>query len=186
MLKIICLNGAPGTGKDTTGSILKKKYHRSKILKISEPLDVVAMNLLDATKGEYKVLREEHKNRILEEFGMTISLRQLLINISEDLVKPSMGKVWLAWQLHDKIQSLRQMFGVFIITSVGFQYEFDELKTLFDGIAQVRLINLQREGHTYDGDSREDVSDGEDTIVIHNDEGLEELKSMLGLEMFDV
>lgn len=192
MLKIVCINGAPGTGKDTVGGMLVAKHLEIKntggvkIMKMAHPLDHIAQKLIGATNGEYKLLREEQKDRVLTEFNMKVSLRRLLINISEKLIKPNMGKVWFAQQCADKIRSLKNMVSVVFITDCGFQYEFDHFKESVSDIAYVRLINLQRDGHTFEDDSRENVSDGDDTIVIHNNGSLDELNQMLDLEMFNV
>jgi len=189
MIKIVCINGSPGTGKNTVSEMLREIHNGVNvgISSIADPLDKIAMRLLGVTETQYLVLRESQKDRVLEEFDINISLRQLLINISEDLIKPSLGETWLAKEFLIKAFAVRDLYQVIVLTSVGFQVEFDFIKKILKSESiPVRLINLQREGCNYDNDSREDVSDGEDTIVIHNDGSLEELNEMLKVEMFNV
>jgi len=189
MIKIICINGAPGVGKDTAGKLLKEIYGNVKLMKFAAPLDEIAKNMLDMSDHVYADWRENRKDEMPTEHNTAckVTFRKLLITISEKLIKPCFGKTYFAHECAADIGDYRigvKDEPIYVITDSGFQYEFDYFKNCFSGLANVRLINMKREGHTFDGDSREEVDDGDRTIQIYNNGTIEELKQLLSVEFF--
>ena len=106
--------------------------------------------------------------------------RQLLINISEDLVKPNSHESWFGEQGYYRVNERLQEqpdTRYFIFTDTGFQSEFTVFKALTSDIAEVHLIQLHRPNHDFSNDSREYVEDKwDDTHLIYNDLTLASLK----------
>lgn len=180
-MKIICVNGPPGSGKDTIGELLNEIYPSGvRIMKFAEPLDDIAMGLLGMGSATYEHFRKHDKETPLTAYGCSTTLRQLLINISEKLIKPSFNKVWFAEQCAVKVGSIKDDKPI-VITDSGFQYEFDHFKERLKDFADVRLIQVRRDGCNFDNDSREYVIDGDRTIHINNSGDLVELSWVIEL-----
>ena len=184
MMKIICINGAPGSGKDTCGELLSEIYDNVRIVKFAHPLDDIAKRLLNMRDGDFDYYRNQGKEESLLKWGCKLTMRQLLIKISESLIKPSFGREWFAEQCAMYVVRTYQEGETIVVTDSGFQYEFNWFKNRLKDFAQIRLIHLTRKGCTFDGDSRQVVSDGENTVYINNDGTKEELKSLLSVELF--
>lgn len=185
MMKIICVNGPPGSGKDTVGTLLNEIYGGVQIVKFAGPMDDIVMNMLGMDKETFQIYRNEKKEEKLIQWGCHVTMRELLIRISEGLIKPCFSKIWFAEQCAQRVIKLEGYNQPIVITDSGFQYEFDHFKECLKDFADIRLIQLTRKGCTFDNDSREPVSDGENTIYINNDGTLDELKSLLTLELFN-
>lgn len=197
MIRIICINGAPGVGKDTAGKLLKEIYGDVKLMKFALPSDEIAQNLLDISDSVYADWRENRKDEIPTKHNSAckVTLAELLITISENFIKPCFGETYLAHECAAEIGSAGigvKNEPVYVITDVGFQYEFEYFKECFKDTANVRLINIKRDGYTFDDDPREEVYDIDNalpaynnhTINIHNDGTIEELKQLLSVDFF--
>ena len=120
MMKIICVNGAPGTGKDTVAELLKENYPKVRIAKFAHPLDKIAKQLLNMTDEDFKYYRNEGKELSLTGWGCNVTMRQLLITISEKLIKPSFGSTWFAEQCASYVAVTHQEGELTVITDSGF------------------------------------------------------------------
>ena len=152
-MKIICINGAPGCGKDTLAEhMLPQISTECEICKFSTPLKELAAYFFDIRIEDIE--SREWKNSVLcSKTGRTG--RDFLIDISEKLIKPNLGNDWFAEDLCDYLSADTPV--VALITDSGFQIEVDALIKRF-GAEAVGVIQIHRSGYTYDGDSREYVT----------------------------
>lgn len=189
-MKVICINGAPGVGKDTAGEILARTqgFKTTIIHKFAAPLDNIVQSMLGLSRVQYLDIRESLKDEPLHQFKTESTLRELLIAVSEDLIKPHFGKTYFGVRCAERLWSLAVPRGgepLVIITDSGFQYEYEAFKESVSNFAEVKLIHMTRTGHTFENDSREVVDDPGNTIYLNNDGTLEELEELLKLEIFE-
>lgn len=193
-MNIICLNGPPGSGKDTVGRMIAQMLGAGVVIdKFAAPLYEVANTLLKMDDAEYYEWREVRKEESLMTWPTT--MRKLLIGISEDLIKPHMGKEYFGLQAaqrcvaeYKNYDDVEPTFFVkkdtIIFTDSGFQYEYDAFldkvcKEIPD--VKVHLAQVHRHGCTFDGDSREYVVDKWPlaTYDIVNNSSLEHLEDVV-------
>jgi len=85
---------------------------------------------------------------------MGMSAREAQIWLSEDVMKPKFGKDVFGQIAANKIESIRpERCRRFVVTDCGFTEEAEVLVKRFPG--QVRVVQIQREGCSFDGDSRD-------------------------------
>ena len=188
----ICLNGPPGSGKDTIAKIIAEEIDdynnnirsssemiRWRIDKFAAPINTIAASILGINEhsGEFRRLREKDKEQKLTTFGVDITMRQLLINISEDLIKPSFGKTWFGEQAARRVNNSISCKSneVFLVSDSGFQHEYDAFKEAVHSSVKVQLVNVVRDNCDFTNDSREWVDDG-DKITIENNSTIEHLR----------
>ena len=193
-MNIICLNGPPGSGKDTVGRMIQDKIgNRVKVDKFASPLDDIArtiLNLNDITKyKEYQKWREIRKEETL--LGYPTTMRKLLIAISEDLVKPQLGKEYFGLQAAKRVldeykynkeystETFFQLKDVIVFTDSGFCYEYEIFLSHIDSQKlkiKTHLIQLHRPNCSFKNDSREWVTDNtKGHLVINNIDNLDYL-----------
>ena len=168
MPKIFLLNGPPGSGKDTAGRFLAGLF-RGTVMKFATPLkDGCTAIYCNGNRELFNSFDTfENKGSPSEQF-MGVSCRQAQIDMSEKYMKPVYGQDVFGKILANKI-NLDQKDFIFV-TDSGFAPEAQVLIEKF-GVDNVILIKLEREGHTYDGDSRSYISlEGIDTYTITNQE----------------
>lgn len=124
---VICLNGPPRSGKDTVANMVYdnfKVYFWIDTKKFSKPLDRIAAATLNIDKESEKFIkyREERKYDPLLEFECSSTMRQMLISISEDYIKPLFGKEWFGKQAANTlIQDLKRLNSLDIIMRNNFK-----------------------------------------------------------------
>lgn len=174
MNKIILFNGPPSSGKDVASLYLFKKYN---VLHCSFKRKLIHLTqiLLDITPTEWHYWYQD-KEKPREELN-DLSCRQALIKVSEEMVKPVMGKDfwgrseanWLKRNLH------RDQIAVF--SDAGFDEEVVPIVKAF-GEKNVHIIKIIREGCSYENDSRKYLSENllptENYYTVENNGTLEE------------
>lgn len=187
MKRVICINGAPRSGKDAVAGIMVKYYQRrgraASINKFAAPLDRILKAVLglednDDDDAKYRQLRELNKDEPFLRYGGETTIRKLLIGISEDLIKPQLGKLYFAKEAADEVIYDGHPYDrTFIFSDSGFQYEYDEFQRILmrHGNYEIHLLQVSREGRNFDNDSREHVFDTI-TYYVNNDGTLEDLK----------
>lgn len=171
MSYIIFLNGPPGSGKDYAANVL---MHDSGLhiehYKFAMPLKRVIANIL----GVNVRWIEDNKNKVVQPFNVTV--RQMLIDMSEVWFKPCYGKEIFGRLLTEDVLAAQQVADeesvghpdAYVISDSGFDHEAEVLIREF-GTDNCLLVRLIRDGYTFEGDSRSYIElPNVHTIDIHN------------------
>lgn len=151
---VVVLNGAPNSGKD---------YITRELIKHLAISDITSEELMFKT-GLYKETAKQYfmpyydfvdlaTNRSTKDIPNErlggISPREALINVSENYIKPLLGKDYFAKELLENIKDK----DVYIISDGGFK---EEIQTLIDSpkISRLLLVHLMAPGCSFEGDSR--------------------------------
>ena len=153
---LVMLNGPPGSGKDFAAQTLVEADDLSvSHHKFAEPLKDMACALLEI---DNKTL-EMSKKQPIGLYGVTV--RQLLIDMSEKWMKPCYGKDIFGKIAAERVSEAMQLsdhfgeepYDLYVFSDCGFADEVKHVIKLF-GEKNALLIRLHREGCTYEGDSR--------------------------------
>ena len=150
-VKVIVLNGPPQCGKDTIGKELVKSIDKAiqgefkgLLLKILKQ----TLNLSDDTFDMMYANRE--LKDVKQPFFNGKSIRDIMISISEDYIKPMLGQDYIGKYELTKIK--RGNAKCIIYTDGGF---YDEIRPLLeDDSIELHVIQIHREGCSFSGDSR--------------------------------
>lgn len=148
--KCVILNGPPGCGKDTIAKLLVEQADFSQC-ENKESIFDIAIAMTGLSREEWfaryrdRELKEKPWDRI-----KGYSQRALLIYISEECVKPYLGKAWIGKLAAEAAYNKP---GNAVFSDGGFQEEMGELQQKF-GKENVLLVQLFRPGFSFDGDSR--------------------------------
>lgn len=153
-MKFVLLNGPPGCGKDTAASQLIPYLHFQH-LKFAAPIKRMVCGLLNISMQELEELKDIpypmlqlDNGAIVAEYG---TIRQLLISLSEEVLKPAYGNDFFGRALwNDAKKSSAKMF---LVSDSGFASEAEYVINKA-GHANVLVIRIGREGHSFEGDSR--------------------------------
>jgi hypothetical protein len=190
-MKAICVNGPPRAGKDTVcemiSEILVAKRTPHKVDKFALPLNTIAQATTGMDLNTFQKYREELKDSPLPGYP-DISMRDLLIFISEDFCKILFGREYFAVHAFNRLtqQSVYELdtpYKIVMYSDSGFQYEYDYFKQLVELIAtdsSVYLIGIRRDGCNFDNDSRQYVTD-DDMFIIENNDSLDALREQVSL-----
>jgi len=163
MNEIIFINGPPESGKDALGDYLNKKESFIRY-KFASPLVSMAQVLSDYAKtGEFDTSREWKNSNVI---GTNKTNRELMIALSENAIKPLLGKDYLgisaARSIHEELSFLNQLpiatngFS-YVVTDAGF---LEEVEACIDCLPDFKatIWRLHRDGCTFEGDSRSYVT----------------------------
>ena len=177
-MRVVLLNGAPGSGKDSAGRALLKGLYGTEIVKLAGALKAATHELFGLhglAPGGFEAVKGEPAP---EFFGLTP--REAYILVSEKMVKPVLGEDFFGRVLVNRIRRLRNC-RIAAVTDSGFVDEARPVVEAF-GPENVLLARLHRPGHTFKGDSRSHidlpdvasidiVNDGDEaafgTLVVH-------------------
>lgn len=157
----VLLNGAPGSGKDSTARALLARFGSSdglhaRVVSLAAPLKkaVEALFQLDTTY-EAEEARDELQQRKPRWKDVPNPLlagdtpRDVLITMSEEFAKHYYGEEFFCNVLYRQaVRSLNTR--LWVVSDVGFPHEVD----FFNRHGEVLLITIQREGTSFAGDSR--------------------------------
>ena len=202
MKTIIVFNAPPNSGKDVSCEYLVKNYgayHTYFKKRLYEVAAMVAgINLEDMIKlATDRIQKEKHQSCfVLNE--TQLSPRQWLIHVSENIVKPLLGKEYFGECLSREVRSITN--ELIVISDGGFQEELLALQTDYEydydspysreEIVYIRVVQLTRQGCSFNNDSRKYMdADWLDknhmsVSVISNDGTLEDLYSQLDSVMY--
>lgn len=146
-LEFIGLNGPPESGKDTLANLIVNYYSTPQKFWFIDPMKGVLLNLVegfgvDPNSPEYVEWKNKHLSN-------GITGRDLLIQFSEEFLKPRLGKDILARMLVERAKKAPE--PNIVVPDCGFVEEFDYLTDLGH---DVTLIRIHRPGKTFEGDSR--------------------------------
>ena len=176
-MKIILLNGAPGSGKDTAAKVLidyvnKNSRMRGNLVKFASPLKkaVHALFALDVPEDYFEGIKDEPHPLL---HGR--KPRDVYIDISEQFVKPILSQdhftktfITACDDILDRHHEKYQKDTIIVCSDLGFQMEIDAVIAHF-GKENVFLLQIQRPGYTFQNDSRNYVQSGCGFEVIEND-----------------
>jgi hypothetical protein len=150
-MKIIFINGAPRSGKDSAGLMMKKElpgtWHLAK-------LSAGMKERCHAAYGMHAAhdTFEEVKDQKLDCF-LGLSPREAYIHFSETWMKPVHGDDVFGQFMAQQLSLMGPEVDGVLITDSGFACEAEPIVRAF-GKDACTLIRLHRHGFTFEGDSR--------------------------------
>ena len=155
-IKVIALNGPPGSGKDTVAdwllrSIFKIKNPYCLHTKMTRPLKAAHKAILNIDEEKEA---EEIKDIPLHILADKYTLREFDILLSEEFMKPNFGKdIFGKLWIDNNRPYIKQTDTIFIISDLGFQEELQPLINYF-GAEAILIIQLERDGCSFENDNR--------------------------------
>lgn len=169
---VLFLNGPPRSGKDTIAAALAREFSAC-VFKFADPLYLA----LEVLSGMTRERLEQQKDVLIP--GTNRTIRHLLIELSENIVKPNLGKDHFGLQTASGIAATSASLSV--ISDAGFPCEVQACVDALSKEYECWLWRVHRPHCTFDGDSRswiQDIEGIEGNSVIFNGttpEGLEEI-----------
>lgn len=151
MTHIIILNGPPRSGKDTAAQMLAEIIPNSTRCSFKKKL----LDFWQLSSGAKITNYEKAKD--------TTNLRSELIHLSENIIKPALGKDFFAKVAAAEVLAQSTRFATektFIFDDGGFPEELEVMKKCFPRVSVVQIV---RKKHTFHNDSRKFFNEG-DTI----------------------
>lgn len=175
-MRVVFLNGPPGCGKDTAVSHLVQ-YIKFTHLKFAAPIKRAVCGLLNEDIRWLEENKDQPHRSLRLDNGAAIAStdtpRQLLIALSEDLLKKRYGEEFFGYVMVNEIR--KSANKLVIISDSGFRSEaFPVVRQL--GPPNCIKFEIFRPGRSFDGDSRSYWSiPGVLTKTIRNDSTIHDL-----------
>ena len=166
--KVIILNGAPSSGKDTIAKLFKDQINFEH-MEVKAELFKIALQLSGISHGDWFERYDNRENNFKEQpwdrLG-GLSQREFLIKISEEWMKPVFGNHIFGKKAAESVMLLNDD-SVAVFSDGGFQ---DELNAMVQELGEdnILLVRLHREGCSFVNDSRSHLSHKHE-IDIYND-----------------
>lgn len=183
---IVAFNGPPRSGKDTMAEMLANHMDQQQVVtmvvpeSLSLPLREIAYAMtgwVGPTDGEnYERFKVTNFNQFANCSDIAINGRQLMIDVSEDFLKPKYGIEIMAQLLIARNRHVEP--AVLLIRDSGFQIEVDPL-VRWVGEDNLYVAQVHRPGTSFAGDSREWVEHTRMSSYI-NDQDLDHLATEAG------
>lgn len=162
----IILNGPPNCGKDTLGAILVEYGFVKHAMKDQLYIDTAkefGVNLYELVRrASDRELKEEPWLELTlpesDSLSRILSPREALIHTSENIIKPTQGDDYFGLAAAEACRVAGDPLVVF--TDGGFQAEIAPLLKTFHSVV---VFRLQREGCSFEGDSRKYLQGFENT-----------------------
>lgn len=171
MITVDILNGPPGSGKDTIANELEKLGYvhlrfKTEVYKLTSIITGVPVEIIERLNNNraakdsrspflYPV---EGYAALIHPFvikGERVSLREMLIHVSENIVKPLLGQQYFGERAAEQVNKLiAEGHTKFVFSDGGFPYELIGFLARVKGVAAVNVRNVYREGCDFSGDSR--------------------------------
>jgi hypothetical protein len=184
MAKVIVMNSCPNTGKDTAADYIAEKYN-AQHLRFKDGLYKVAAMVAGISVEQMKFLATERSSKEVPSHyfrvnGGFVSPRHWLIHVSENVVKPLLGKDFFGKQLAQSITS-----DLVVASDSGFE---SEIVPLLEAGHDVYVFRIEREGYTFEGDSRSylPTSPLYKTFLVENNGTLEQFLNKVGNIVDDI
>jgi len=155
-MKVLILNGPPGIGKDTLANMLCEVAPvirgEFKHFLYVEAAEWIQEHVKSAENITTAIVKARNENRELKELPwfLELSVRRILQIVSEDVVKPALGKDYFGRV------AAEYWYGKYIhhvISDGGFSEEVNAVCDKF-GAENVTVIRLKAPGFTFETDSR--------------------------------
>ena len=156
---IVAFNGPPRSGKDTLAEMLANHMDAQGVTmmvvpeSLSFPLREIAYTMTGWIGSPDGPNYEQFKTTHFEAFGK--DGRQIMIDVSERFLKPTYGIEIMANLLIARNSNIGP--AIILIRDSGFQIEIDPL-IRWVGEDNLFVVSVNRDGTTFDGDSREWVT----------------------------
>lgn len=171
-MNVIILNGPPGCGKDTLANQLTKVINNSVSSRFK---NVLYRRMAEKHNLELGYVIAMCNDRDLKDIPSELfeglSPRQELINISENEIKVKYGQEGVATKtLMDMLDIEDYGRKTFVFSDGGFPAEVSLLKRVLKryGLVNFILVRINKDGCTFEGDSRNYIDNP--NIVITNNE----------------
>lgn len=152
---VIVLNGPPNVGKDTIARAMKEMLGATVQLEFKEQL-FTELSLWSGVP--VPELKARNNDRALKELPWDklngLSVRQGLIHVSEDIIKPRYGDGYFGVAAASRAEAVIGAGGTPVFSDGGFNVEIQALASAAGPDVPVLVVRLHRDGCTYDGDSR--------------------------------
>jgi hypothetical protein len=187
--KLLLINGAPRSGKDTAGEVARRvgrgKVHVAKFAKVLKERTHALYGLFGAdSKPLPHDAFESVKDCEHDEF-LGATPRQAYIAVSEKLMKPLHGDAVFGLMLLQELESNAADADLIVVTDSGFAAEAVPLVESF-GAENTVLMRIHRTGCDFNGDSRSLIAlDGVRTVDVHNCTTLEMFEAAVSYAMVD-
>ena len=198
---VIMFNAPPRAGKDTACEILMRKFPESvkyeyfKEYLYKESAKVLGLDFnFWASVCQNGDLKDKPMLRLQTgEAEGSVTPRDILINVAENILKPKHGKDCIANATAHKIAKTIQQFKaekgynpIIVVPDLGFPYEADAVRTIIPS-AEAAVVHIKREGYTFEGDSRNYVPKAKYRIENTTLKAFEEsVLSILSTEVQDI
>ena len=157
--KIVILNGPKSSGKDMAAKWLEQWRMDTQHFEFKSQLYMDVANYYGISMAQLNRLYEGDKSAPQECFGGK-SMREAMIYVSEEVVKPEQGLEHYGRILADQIEN--SICDVAVISDGGVAndnggfYEWNELFPLHDAFDfdNILIVQLYRQGCSFEGDSR--------------------------------
>lgn len=187
-MKVIVFNSPAGSGKDDAVELLTK--NRVVIpFSFKRTLKKITLAIYDIEEKVWDSWYSRDGKELPRTELNGLSCRQVLIKVSEEIVKPAFGKDFFGVRESGYIARVHKQSGINVSASSdgGFPEEIIPLIKEF-GVENIFIIRIERPGCTFAGDSRnwislEEIPDDQ-YFTIHNDGTLEEFHTNI-LDVFD-
>ena len=162
---IIMFNAPPQSGKDTCADAVMSAFKGVRKVNFKDSLYKRSAAILGYDLSFWTSIcqNNEMKDKPMKDIKIGTQIirnatpRDMLIAVAEKVIKPEFGNNIFAV---DALNSIRQHMlnniggNIFVMPDCGFDYEADVIKGAFPN-AKVVVVQIEREGHTFDNDSRD-------------------------------
>ena len=150
---MILFNGPPRSGKDTAADAIFENFLESARVKNTTPMDRAIKAMFNMTDDEFLYYREAVKDTPQALFK-SLSMREILISMSEDWCKPLMGDDVFGRIVADRFLPDKPLL---VCSDSGFEAEaVPYIKKL--GADNMLLVRIHRDGCNFSNDSRSYLS----------------------------
>lgn len=189
MTKLLLINGAPRSGKDTAGEVARRvgrgKVHVAKFSKVLKERTHALYGLFG---WDGKPLPHDEFERVKDcehdEF-LGATPREAYIAVSEKLMKPLHGDAVFGLMLLQDLECNAADADLIVVTDSGFASEAVPLVERY-GRENTILMRIHRTGCDFNGDSRSLITlDCVRTVDVHNCTTLEMFEASVSYAMVD-
>jgi len=173
MFKIILLNGPKLSGKDTLADLIVKKNDYTK-MQFKDRLYDIGAKIAGIRLRHYIELCTDRVTKEVACEGLGYkSPRQHLIHVSEEVIKPLFGEDYFGEYLAEEIDcGYNYGWSGVVVSDSGFE---TELSSIISGMLdkcgttyEIHVVRLYKNGCTFEGDSRDYLSDNEGFLQYHD------------------
>ena len=163
----ILLNGPPGSGKDTIADCMVRQHGFHK-MQFKDALFSETVAHYNTSLEWFLEDYDNNKDVTNEQFG-GLSKRQMLIHVSEDIVKPQFGNTYYGKRALERMkEAVKKGITNFVFSDSGFLHEAIPLSEYLGN--DIYIWQVVRPNCTFEGDSRGWIKFPFDPVtVIHND-----------------